>query len=230
MCGIFGIVSNSRIDPAEFRALGQLSTARGNLGFGGLVVNRQGCDVYRYPIPFDAMKVPLQDAIIALGHVRAPTGGQSSNIAEVHPFETRDLLLAHNGLLLNHTDFPQWRIDPAQNVDSQVIIGGIQRHLDDGLPLAEAIKQTVEALDGQQACWLWHKPTSQIYLWRVMAPNYVSVHAAQDHHPQRLIFSSIKGPLAQNLLDEGIIYRLDPAVLSLSEVANFAFYNPYRVS
>src|SRR4051794_29873267 len=112
MCGIFGIISKTSIDPAQYIALGQQNTERGNLAFGGLLKGKDGLTVYRYAMPFDPSKIVFQDANIALGHVRAPTGRQSNNIAEVHPFETDQLLLAHNGLLLNYRDFPQWRINP----------------------------------------------------------------------------------------------------------------------
>ena len=227
MCGIFGIVSRAKIDSVQFGQLGQLNTARGNLGFGGLICDIDACKVYRYTTPFDASKIPIDQATVALGHVRAPTGGQSTHIAEIHPFETDTLLLAHNGLLLNYRDFPQWRINPAVDVDSQVIAGGIHRHLESGQSLPEAIKKTVEALDGQQACWLWHKPSRQIYLWRVMAPIYVNSLAGDQ---AMIIFSSIKDSHAQILLEEGIIYRLDPAALSLTGVLNFSYYNPYRAS
>src|SRR5438045_593278 len=117
MCGIFGIISKTTVDPAQYAELGQQNTERGNLAFGGLLKGKDGLTVYRYAMPFDASKIVFGDATVALGHVRAPTGGQSNNLAAVHPFETDDLLLAHNGLLLNYREFPQWRINPTIDVD-----------------------------------------------------------------------------------------------------------------
>lgn len=222
MCGIFGIVSNQQIDPALFRQLGQRNTERGNLAFGGLLHAGDECRVYRYAMPFDADKVDLSGVSMALGHVRAPTGRQSNAIEEVHPFETADLLLAHNGLLLNHADFPDWRINPDLEVDSQVIIGGIQKNLGDGESLVDAIKHTVEALDGQQACWLWHKPMHDLYLWRVMSPIYQTVSA------EKTVFSSVKADSAQTLLEEGIIYQLNTSGLTFTPVQDFSYYNPFK--
>jgi glutamine phosphoribosylpyrophosphate amidotransferase len=223
MCGIFGIIAHTAIDSEQFTRLGHLNTERGNLAFGGIVIHPGQADVYRYATPFDGNKVPLNGSSIALGHVKAPTGSQSHNLTEVHPFETIDLLLAHNGLLLNYTQFPQWRFDPAINVDSQVIVGGIQNHLDTGLTVPNAIKATVEALDGQQACWMWHKPSGDLYLWRVMSPIYASVDA------ERFVFSSVKSDMAQCNLTEGVIYRLDWTHYALIETATFNYYNPYQV-
>ena len=60
-----------------------------------------------------------------------------------------------------------------------------------------------------------------------MAPIYVNSRA--DSQTQ-VIFSSIKDTHAKILLEEGIIYRLDPAALRLTEVQNFSYYNPYRAT
>ena len=223
MCGIFGVLSDRPIEPARFIHLGERNTERGNLGFGGLTWSPAQASprVFRYSTPFDPSKLALDGVHRALGHVRAPTGGQSDRIAEIHPFVSRDVLLAHNGLLINHADFPDWRLDPALQVDSQVIAGGIQHHLDAGFTPVGAIRATVEHLDGQQACWLWHLPTKAVYLWRVMAPVYVS------NGPDWLNFSSVRDDLAQNLIEEGIIYRLE--LLSFVDVGSFTFYNPFKV-
>ncbi len=226
MCGIFGLIASQAqpsITLSAVRRLGTRNTERGNLGFGALIMRNHDLSAYHFTRPFDADPLPADGAQIVLGHVRAPTGGQSDSIAEIHPFETRDLYLAHNGLLLNHAHFAEWRIDPALHVDSQVIIGGIQHALDAGLALTEAIRRTVEALDGQQACWLWHKPTRTIYLWRVMSPIYSGL---LDGH---LAFSSVKGDSVDRLLSEGVIYRLNRAALSFDAVDQFKFYNPYRI-
>ncbi len=258
MCGIFGILSigaDGLIAAADFIALGERNTARGNLGFGGLIIRDRGASpatpiVYRFAEPFDGSRIPLTEAKVALGHVRAPTNVRTDDLVAIHPFETRELLLAHNGLLLNHAQFPAWQINPALNVDSGVIIGGIQHHLDQGAPIIEAIGQTVAVLDGQQACWLWHKPTGALYLWRVMSPIYVgrtsppsplsvsqrggviqesAFSVIREGASFMVIFSSVKDEHAQALLDEGMIYQLAPDFGDFRPIAHFPFYNPYRV-
>jgi glutamine phosphoribosylpyrophosphate amidotransferase len=222
MCGIFGIITRTSVDPALYTELGILNTRRGNLAFGGVIVTGDSIRTFRHAMPFDGSLVELDGAHTVLSHIRAPTGSQSDSIDEVHPFETADLLLAHNGLLLNHEAFPQWRINPVINVDSQVIVGGIQHHLDTGLTVEDAICHTVETLNGQQACWLWHKPTGSIYLWRVMSAVYCGQQA------ERFVFSSVQHPMTPSQLDEGILYHLDRPTLGLEPVGEFAYYSPYR--
>jgi glutamine phosphoribosylpyrophosphate amidotransferase len=221
MCGIFGIFSQA-IDPAAFRALGELNTARGNRAFGVLMCDSTACAVVRWVSPFDANVVDMDRASAVLGHVRAPTDGRADDPAAVHPFETQDLYLAHNGLLLNHANFAHWRMPSTAAVDSTVIVGDIQRLLDAGEPIVDAIRQTVEPLDGQQACWLWHKPTNTVYLWRVMAPIY------WESDKTTLTFSSVRPAADAQFLREGVIYRIDPAARILSECCAFAYYNPFN--
>lgn len=225
MCGIFGVIGASNVN-RMFGALGARNTERGNRAFGALVLRDDMRAIHRFAGPFDAAKVPLDGADAVLGHVRAPTHGSPDNLAEVHPFETRDVLLAHNGLLLNHDRFPQWRIDTSTEVDSQVIAGGVQSHLDAGVAIAAAICRTIEMLDGQQACWLWHKPAAQLYLWRVMSPIYTGSDASSDS----LFFSSIKSPGVETLLAEGMLYRHDVSARAFRSLQAFAYYSPYRVN
>jgi glutamine phosphoribosylpyrophosphate amidotransferase len=217
MCGIFGVIGGSL---ADYQHLGGRNTERGNLGFGGLFVDQGGArEVFRYTEPFDPAKLPEHAAPIMLGHVRAPTAGQNHNISAIHPFETADLLLAHNGLLLNHTQFAAWNPNPATQVDSLVIIGGIQQGLNAGKAITDAIRDTVQVLDGQQACWLWDKREASLYLWRVMSPIYAGERDG-------LCFSSVKDERAATLLDEGAIYRLHRQ--SLERRGEFTYHNPYR--
>lgn len=221
MCGIFGLWSQQGIKHSQFTQLGDLNTRRGNLGFGALIRGKNSLHVIRHATPFDAEKIQWEWADLVLGHVRAPTGGQSDSLAEIHPLETPDLLLAHNGLLLNHYQFPEWQLDPALKIDSQVIIGGIQHALDSGRDIVESIKTTIEKLEGQQACWLWHKPTQQLYLWRVMSPIYFQQTADQ------IAFSSVQYSASSILLDEGIIYRLGSQ--KIEGLDQFSYYSPYKV-
>ncbi|MGQ4808059.1 Amidophosphoribosyltransferase [Candidatus Entotheonellaceae bacterium PAL068K] len=232
MCGIFGIAATNTVDRDQFCQLGELNKQRGNLAFGCFVgalnqdpSGRSWVDsrVFRYAQPFDAVLVTQEQVQITLGHIRAPTAGQSANPVEIHPFETPAGYLAHNGLLLNHTQFPEWRVNPNINVDSQVIVGGIQHHLHQGLETWQAIKSTVERLEGQQACWYWHQREQCMYLWRVMSPIYINMGTSVFR------FSSVQSRLADTLLTEGRIYKFSLPDFVFTEVGKFSFHSPYQI-
>lgn len=226
MCGIFGVITTSGVAHEQIVQLGELNKQRGNLAFGGFWAHLEDGnmvgEVFRWARPFTADLIPAQPAHIVLGHIRAPTGRHSSSLAEVHPFAAAGGLLAHNGLLLNHDQFPQWQPDTAVTVDSQIILGGIQAYLTEGLSTSEAIRQTVERLEGQQACWFWSYAEQTLYLWRVMSPIYIGLALEQ------MVFSSVKSIWTPTLLPEGVIYRLDWRDLTCVACRQFAFYSPYQ--
>ena len=225
MCGIFGIISQKQVDYKQFFELGILNTQRGNLSFGYLT-GKMGQDntldnvhVFKHIQPFQETRVAQENTNLILAHIRAPTSTQSTQLANVHPFETPDGYLAHNGLLLNHAEYSKWY--EGYTVDSQIIIGGIQSHLNQGMEIVNAIEKTAAALEGQQACWYWHKPKQHLYFWRVMSPIYVS------DSEETLYFSSIQHELASLLLKEGVIYRYSLSLSCLTEVGAFEFQSPY---
>lgn len=251
MCGIWGIITSGQVSLEQFAQLGELNKARGNLGFGGYVADLRDTAVseqtFHYPKPFDPELLPVQPANVALGHIRAPTGSRSNSVAEVHPFAVDDLLLAHNGLLLNHLDFPEWRLDTAVTVDSQIILGGIHTYRQKGLSISEAIAKTVSQLDGQQACWLWSKAEQMLYLWRVMSTVYVwqtedafvfSSTSLQGFSTRRRggaegdverpsLHDSTNLFLDNVLLDAGKVYQFDFATMNLKISGVFEYYSPY---
>lgn len=225
MCGIFGVISKNQVDYRQFFELGSLNTQRGNLSFGYLTGKMAedktlaNLHVVRHILPFQETRVVQENSNLILAHIRAPTTAQSTQLADVHPFESQDGYLAHNGLLLNHAQYSKWW--EGYTVDSQIIIGGIQFYLDQGIEIIAAIQKTAAALEGQQACWYWHKPKQHLYFWRVMSPIYVS------NSEETLYFSSIQHQLASTLLKEGVIYRYNLSLSCLTEVGEFVFQSPY---
>lgn len=223
MCGIFGVISPTQFNPAVFNTLGELNKQRGHVGFG-VAAGSGTLTILRQTGPFNAQLLALGGCQIALGHNCTPTAGQySAGVERLHPFESAECLLAHNGLLLNPHLFPHWQLSPQDKVDSQLILGGIENYLQQGQTVTEAIAHTAGQLEGQQACWLWHKPTSTLYLWRVMAPLFVENTAAS------FAFSSLKTAGIQTLLTEGVVYQLTFPALQFTAVGSFPFYSPYKI-
>lgn len=234
MCGIFGVIGSKMTDPALFLTLASVNRQRGNLGFGyyGMTALNDAphrSQLYRQRGPFDPQtaNLPSQHAL-RLGHIKAPTGGRSRSLDDIHPFSSERLLLAHNGLLLNHHAYPAWRRTAQSDVDSQYILGGILSHLNGEMPVTAAIKATVEALDGQQACWLWDKQAQELYLWRVMAPIYFQLSK------NLLAFSSVRFAnevhATDELLPEGVVYRFSPQMWTFKAVERFRYHSPYLLS
>lgn len=235
MCGIFGIISRQSIVPDDFIRLAEANRNRGNLAFGYLQgrVTDEGLAtaVSRHAQPFTADLVRLPDVNLALGHIRAPTGSRSNRVEDVHPFAVEDIYLAHNGLLLNHRQFPAWQLFPHSEVDSQYILGGIRAHGRQGLPTVDAICATISQLEGQQACWLWSPTDGDLFLWRVMSPIYYSLTNTSFSFSSSRYQQTGAEPCVriETLLPEGAIFRLNPFTLTFEQAATFSYYSPYRI-
>lgn len=239
MCGIFGIVSRQPVVPDDFIHLAEANKHRGNLAFGYLQgrLTDEGIEtaVSRHPQPFTADLVQITPGnpstalgSLVLGHIRAPIGSRSNRVEDGHPFAVEDMYLAHNGLLLNHQQFPAWQLFPSSEVDSQYILGGIQAHRLQGLPTVEAICATVPQLEGQQACWLWSPADSALFLWRVMSPIYYSLtNTSFSFSSSRYQQNGVEH--IETLLPEGVIFQLYLFTLTLEQAANFSYYSPYRI-
>lgn len=209
MCGIFGAFGAYPQDLPQ--TLMRLNMPRGNRGMGMVILGDDAIQVNRIPA---GQPLP-QPAGDFLGHTVAPTG----KVHHLHPFETDRFLLAHNGILLNHHDFPGWSL--GVDVDSAYLLGGIQQAVSDDMDIAQAIGDTAGRLDGQMACWLVDRFTHVVYFWRVMAPLY------WGQGPGYAYFSSVRVYEDDLFPNPGIVFQRDG--FCLRQVNAFPFYSPYGV-
>lgn len=102
-----------------------------------------------------------------LYHTRKMTSGLPSVNHNNHPFETKDLVFAHNGIIYNDSLLKnQHKFEYDIETDSFIIPVLIQHHMDKGLIIEEAMKKTFEQVSGSYACWLHYKPKKRTFLFR----------------------------------------------------------------
>lgn len=197
------------IDPSFFNYLAGLNQQRGNKAFGyfdGKTVTKLNDSWY------DNFVAPQTELLLA--HLLSPTG-KPLGLDGVHPFERSGWLLAHNGILLNRNDFPEWR----GAVDSQTILNGFVQE-SYNYPEVDALTNVLEKMNGQHACWLTNGKT--IYLWSVMSP----VYYYEDD--SLLTFSSaafkVEGQNAQKL-EQGIVFEISNG---LQVVKKFNYKTHYK--
>lgn len=221
MCGIFGSIADE-VRQHVINELALACSARGDRGFGAFIQGEGMQQVARFCEPYNALKITTQGATVALFHSRAPTGTQSSTWRHIHPFESRNFLVAHNGLLFNHDTFAQLNGWKPFEVDSMVIPKLLEHCIlsnpEGGAPAAA--RYAAGSLEGQQACWAWSKPEQRLYLWRVMSPIFVG------YHKDSFNFASVQTYSTPDGLEEGKIYRYEGDG-NLGVVGEFAFTTPY---
>lgn len=216
MCAIFGYVSDKPIELnlQQLLDIGELNVKRGNQSFGYLGIADKGFVIGRHNLQFsNKMNLSfLKSCNIVLFHLLSSTGTEK----RIHPFETDQLVFAHNGLLLDYQQGNEV-FSYLGPTDSQYLLAAIERVK--LMTLMDKISYANEHFQGQRACWLWDKKDQALYLWRVMSPLYVEIDEKQ------IIFSSVKVADSYTNLPEGKVFGIKNMVLK--HLIDFKYYTPY---
>jgi len=184
---------------------------RGTFSYGGLLVDNRLHAILKSEgiaplsnsliIEYEKKKKKINDFQYYLGHTQAPTSAQRTyNKDTTHPFQCRDWIIAHNGVLTNDKDLKKSINKKDYNVvDSSVIAPLIESYykgIDDEIA---AIVKTLSSLQGTFGLWIFHQMTNNIYLARSGSTLYADFLNNS--------FSSLKedGYVA---LEEGLLYLL----------------------
>lgn len=205
MCGIWGVFAENERGISDwqrtnFKALYALNARRGSLGLGMY----DGEEVRRFPdVNYDQQLVDIfahehPNVKMLLGHSRAPTNGGKGVLAETHPIEFGNLLLAHNGILFNHVELAykltagQQRFeDPGHTLDSIVLtrwlysaiereLGNIDIDVWHSKPkkylhmYADCIEKALREVKGSFACWMYDKRRDCATLFCNISPLFVA--------------------------------------------------------
>mgnify|MGYP003110728524 FL=1 len=171
MCGIF-----CSDNVSTFEVLGEANKERGNFSTGILFTNGKRHNILRIEggANWDETKLPVEKGWLYLGHNLAPTEtGRKWFEKTSHPFEYGDWIVAHNGVLTNHSEL-KGKFLPKHDcgVDSSIIPALL--HENDsilGPPKGEIdeisnIVQTLELLEGTFALWIMNSRTKNLYIAR----------------------------------------------------------------
>jgi len=178
MCGIGGIISSKKITKQQgifFQNMLKELQSRGRHAFGYVKfpktsIFKTAGDVDDY---LESGKKDIWSKIVGsntvLGHTRAVTKGDATKNRNNHPFNTVNFTLAHNGTITNDKRIRNFlKVSNYIETDSYSIVKLIQHYydLDENKNVIEAIKKTRSTIDGGYACWLLHKDTGDVYLFK----------------------------------------------------------------
>jgi glucosamine 6-phosphate synthetase-like amidotransferase/phosphosugar isomerase protein len=201
MCGIFGVVNFAGIVPNDLRVfekLMYLNAKRGDRAFGmydGQRILKYSADwVWNLDViselEYSQGQRRIYKSNIVLGHHRAPTHGSPLDDNNNHPFKYKDLVLAHNGIILNHKELRKEFPGDNPNIvtDSYTILTCIA---DKAWPYVttegyvKAVKEALSLLKGSFACWLYSESRGVLVVFNNISP--IHVYVEKD---SRLVFSS----------------------------------------
>jgi hypothetical protein len=153
MCGIFGIISSSYVDKAEFRYLARHAEQRGKDSSGYIVYEGENYRVKRADISItDLVKnLHIENSRLALGHSRLITNGLSDN----QPVVRDNVCVFHNGIIVNHeTIWDNITRKRELEIDTEVIAAIASEYLESDLEIESLPAKIVELCQGVVACAL----------------------------------------------------------------------------
>jgi glucosamine 6-phosphate synthetase-like amidotransferase/phosphosugar isomerase protein len=223
ICGIFGSK-----DFTTYVKLYKGNKERGTFSYGGLLVGSHVHAVLKSPgvvtltnklvIEYDKKKKSITDFNIFLGHTQAPTSLQRKfSPSTSHPFQYKNWIVAHNGVLTNDKELKK-RLDKRSYnvVDSSVIAPLINKCFKKTTDEVKAICEALSQLQGTFGLWIYNQESTNIYLARSGSTLYADF-ITND-------FSSIKEKEYISL-EEGVLFLITKE--GLTSVGQFKPNSPF---
>ena len=242
MCGIGGFIINdinflkTNIQKIIRTAIHQEN--RGTDAAGIYIIDKDLLD--KEPIPMRyflsdrilSNKIELEDFQGLLFHTRAATKGDPEINENNHPFAEKDIVLAHNGMITSdETIRKKYNLPDKPETDTYTLVALIQKLIDEGIAVAEAIKKALETIDEEThisyAVWIYDRNENALYLARNTNPiEYIYKEG------EYFIFASELSDIYKEAKDLPAyeLYRLDIDKIKLEKVCDiehFYYYGGY---
>jgi glucosamine--fructose-6-phosphate aminotransferase (isomerizing) len=157
MCGIVGYVGNQEAVPILIAGLAKLEY-RGYDSAGVAVMQGEKIEVRRSVGKLANLQKSLAEkainGVIGIGHTRWATHGKPSE-QNAHPHRSNGCVLVHNGIIENYQPLKQQLQKEGyvfqSETDTEVVAHLIDKHLQRGLKLAEAVRAAAKEVRGSYA-------------------------------------------------------------------------------
>jgi hypothetical protein len=153
MCGIFGVVSNSKIDEPKFKKLVKHSQQRGVDSSGLISYQGTSYKINRADYNIDKLlgKVKPYDCGVVLGHSRLITNGLGDN----QPVVRGNICAIHNGIIVNEEEiWSKLTVQRQLKIDSEVIVAIAEEFLSNGGNVEVLAEEILSHCKGVVACAL----------------------------------------------------------------------------
>ena len=190
MCGIFGIISQDKVDQKDLMQLATHAEQRGKDSSGLLFINENQYQIRKadYTIEKLLKKSKFSNSNIALGHSRLITNGLGDN----QPVVRNNAFLFHNGIIVNDDEI--WKDLPLERkfkIDSEVILGLAINHLNTGGDLKNVSETIFTKCKGVVSCAVLFQDLGKL----VVMSNNGSLYTGTKN--QTIYFASESFPLKE---------------------------------
>jgi glucosamine--fructose-6-phosphate aminotransferase (isomerizing) len=151
MCGIFGMVSNVRVNYLDVKILSSQSERRGkdSSGFFLGVDNNYAIFKAAFPVTNLLDQIDVSKSKLLFGHSRLITNGLSDN----QPVYRDGVCVVHNGIVVNHEDL--WHSVSLKRglvVDTEIIAAIVIDHLNSNGSVDDISSRVLQLCEGIVAC------------------------------------------------------------------------------
>ncbi|BCA54165.1 L-glutamine:D-fructose-6-phosphate aminotransferase [Nitrospira sp. KM1] len=157
MCGIVGYVGNQAAVPILIGGLSKLEY-RGYDSAGVAILQGEKIEVRRSVGKLANLQKSLKekeiDGLVGIGHTRWATHGKPSE-QNAHPHRSKSCVLVHNGIIENYQPLKQQLEREGykfqSDTDTEVVAHLIDKHMQNGLGLADAVRAATKEVRGSYA-------------------------------------------------------------------------------
>jgi glucosamine--fructose-6-phosphate aminotransferase (isomerizing) len=153
MCGIFGVISESKVDIVKLKMLVKHSRQRGKDSSGIVYFDGFRYQINRADYDIDKLlkKVKPYDSRLVIGHSRLITNGQGDN----QPVVRNNIAAIHNGIVVNEIQiWDALSVERKYQIDSETIVAIAEEHLKNKQELVELSAKIKSLCKGVVACAL----------------------------------------------------------------------------
>lgn len=151
MCGIFGQISNSKINKQNLKKLVKHSKQRGIDSSGLIYYKDDGYKINRSDTDIEKLlnKINPYDYKLVLGHSRLITNGLEDN----QPVVRDNICAIHNGIIVNEKEvWDKLTVERKYRIDSEAIVAIAEEHLKVNGEISEIPNKVLSLTSGVVAC------------------------------------------------------------------------------
>jgi asparagine synthetase B (glutamine-hydrolysing) len=210
MCGIFGAVSDTKVDLKLVKELAIHSMQRGKDSSGLLWAGEDGN--YRIVRSDDSIKVLLESLPdtplkVAAGHSRLITNGMGDN----QPIIRDEIYVIHNGIVVNHESlWEKLELSRELESDTEIIAAIAAKFVENFGTLTGCDKEILRHCQGAMSCVIFSPMTAEVLLFSNTGSLYQGTFNGSHY------FSSEGFPLVQigiakpSQVTEGVVLAIAP--------------------
>jgi len=211
MCGIFGIISNTRINDNHLKILSQHARQRGRDSSGIIFNNGGNYTVGRSPQDVQQLmrKFDFSKSTAVMGHSRLVTNGLNDN----QPIVRDNVLVLHNGIIVNETDaWSNVSIERQLTVDSEVIAALALEHVASNGLISELPTKILSVCKGVIACAIAFPELGKLLLFSNNGSLYVGwTSEALNFSSERYPLSLLNCTKIKQITNKGLVVDIPKA-------------------